>query len=669
MNRNAVKLIVSAVILLGAEYSSAISCMDSLTGATTSSFGASGHAEMMKAEGDFIHSIWQTGNSYRTRYKAMKSEDGSPVTDIAKYIGERNIPVEYRGYYYETTKGTYEEDIKKISNQWLAPNNSKENSDGAKSYIENLATMIKQKPQSASEAAEAVLNSLRAIHVEWYRRNSSWTVPDGEPKTFDEANIEAQYNGALQYYKIAERHDVLKDQLWQQAFHSVMEALVQKKFAPYTSMDVVDSYLAMTHKTGAKPSIIGDEHVNHFFDSRFQNFDFRMPSNGSEEPSAVLAFLNSHFPSIKGIPSSQFEIKAPPVPPGSSARIYLIKDKNPGGKGIIAVVKIQAQAAGLDEIVSTLAAEKGITSSSEFSPVKTLAYGKLGADDYFMVQEAAKTFEADQAFAGDVQARMRMVIKVSKALATMHGLAAEYSGDALKSISADLTTFRGNCFYDVRQMRGFLKNNRNDVITPAVRDGYINDSEGTELEKVIETLSGKYSRIVELTPEKLSPAVIHGDFHGGNLFLTNENDNSKLIDFGGSTWFIGKKIGTGDRGNDLGRMIGNVLVESTRHNLDLESEILPLIENLLSSYNQGTGIRPGSNQEANLKVSALFYMNRFLAVNANDVAGKKFKPLAGDNLTSLRQRLYFNWIMVLRSLNRELRTTGQVNQLMFNKVA
>lgn len=653
-----------SVPLLSAQISLAMSCHE-LLASGNKAFALSRDA--LREEGDFIHSIWQTGNSYRTRYKAMKLNDENPVTDIAKYIADRNIPAEYRGYYRRTTKGTYEEDIKKIPNQWLAHNNSKENAEGARSYLENLHRMSGQEPHSQSQAVNFILDSLRAIHVEWYNRNASWTVPYGEPKTFDEANIEAQYNGALQYYKIAERHGLFKNHLWRAGFDEVMKGLIERKFTPYKEMNVVDAYLSMTHKTGAKPAITGDTHVEQFFDHRFHNYSFAMPSDRTGESAAVLSFLSNEFPTLYGVPASRFEIKAPPVPPGSDARIYLIKDKSPNGVGLVAVMKIQANSSGLDEIVSTMAAEKGIISNEDFRPVKTLAYGKLGASDYFMIQEAAKTFEADHAFKGEINDRYQMVIKVSKALATMHGRASEYSGDELKSISADLTTFRGNCFYDVRQMGAFFKNGRNDIISPAEKEGSLSVAESRELEGYLENLREEYSRIVELEPETLSPTVIHGDFHGGNLFLTNQSNKSRLIDFGGSTWFIGKKIGTGDRGNDVGRMIGNVLVESTRYGLDFESEILPLIRELMSSYKQQIGIVAGSPQELNLNTSVFFYMNRFLAVNANDTAGKKFKPISGDTLSELRHRLYQNWLLALRSLKRDMRAS-LVNKY-FSRVA
>jgi aminoglycoside phosphotransferase (APT) family kinase protein len=596
----------------------------------------------MAAEGDFIHHIWQTSNSYKTRYKAMKDAKGNPVTDITAYIAEHNIPAEFRGYYQQTTKGNYEEDIKKIPNQWLASNNSKENSDGAKSYLENLRKITSKQPISTLHAKSLVFEGLRNIHREWYERNSSWTVPYGEPKTFDEANIEAQYNGALQFYKIAERHGVLKDYAWAVGFDAVMQDLVQKKFAPYASMSVVEAYLAMTHKVGTRPAIGGDAHINQFFDNHFTQYDFVMPSDRQQEPQAIHSFLN-HI-----LPAQNYVISQPSIAPGSTARVYLIFDQ-PSKAGAtrgapVAVLKIQAGAQGLDEVVSTMAAAKEITSSDNLTPVKTLLFGRFKGGDYFLIQEVAKNYEADRVFGQNQSTRFDMVHKVAAALATMHGLVREFIVDKekginqVKEVSADLTTFRGNGFYDVRQTRNFLTANKGSI--------------GFELEQGVSANMQDYSRILELTPEILSPTVIHGDFHGGNIFLNDENVKANLIDYSGATWFIGKKIGTGDRGNDVGRMVGNIIVESTRRGLDFNKEIAPAIASLLSEYKRQAHILPNSPQEAAFITSVQFYMNRFIGVNATDLNGKKFKPLNGESLASLHERLKANWILAVKGMNQ-----------------
>jgi len=601
----------------------------------------------LKAEGDFIHETWQVSNSYRTRYKPMKGADGQPITDIEAYIEQRGIPADYRSYYRKNTGGSFEEDIKRIPNQWLATNNSLENSEGAKSYLENLQRMTAQVPNDVVEAREALLKSLEAIHSEWHQRNASWTVPFGVPDTFQGSGIEARYNGALQYHKIAERHGILVQEVWREAFMQLMSSLVEEKFQPFSEMALSDAYLAIAHKTGMRPAIVGDEHVGKFFKEKLPPYSSSpLPADRQEEPAAILRFLSEHFSEIKGVPAENFELKSPPVPPGSSARIYLVRDKTVARGEVLAVMKIQSSLPGLDEISSTLAAEKEILTSDDFKPVKNLAAGSIGSDDYFVLQEAAQTFEAEKAVALSASERLQMVQKVASALASMHGSASELNAEELK---ADLITFRGNCFYDIRQMERYLFGDR-AVLRHGVEEGSLAAASATKLTERITKLNEEYSRIVELAPELLCPAVIHGDFHGGNLFIKKENDQSQLIDYGGSTWFIGKKIGTGDRGNDIGRMIGNITVESTRHRLDFQDDVLPLISGLLDTYRQKVNIQEGSPQALALETSILFYANRFVAVNANDSQGKKFQPLPEDTAAALRSRLFNNWEKFLDSV-------------------
>lgn len=64
---NGISLIFPEAILIGSNYSFAMSCKGLLTGASAIPVAPMANAEMMKAEGDFIHSIWETGRLILTR--------------------------------------------------------------------------------------------------------------------------------------------------------------------------------------------------------------------------------------------------------------------------------------------------------------------------------------------------------------------------------------------------------------------------------------------------------------------------------------------------------------------------------------------------------------------------------------------------------------------------
>lgn len=603
-------LALACTLIGGNQTASANPCINALTS-----------ADVVEA-GNFIHTVWQTTNSYRTRYKAMKDDAGHPVVDIQSYITARGIPVDYRGYYRQNVDGSFSEDIKQIPNQWLAPNNSTENSLGAASYMTHLKTLAEHPAATQHEAAQRIQTALGQIHTDWFERNSSWTVPYGEPKTFAQAGIEQRYNGAIQFYRIAEKFGVLDKAPWAEAFKKLIGDLDKEKFAPFQNLTIAETYLAITHKTGARPAITGDPEMAAHFQSRLPTYDFAMPTADKrfDEAARVLEFLKRYKPDLAPNP----KLLAPAVPPGSPARIYLIQNEGV----VVAVMKIQADVAGLDEIISTIATEKTIPRTPTFAPVHNWSAGRFNSGDYFLIQEAAKSYEADRSFTQSFAEITATVHKIAQAAAQLHGPAKIFSLADVKAVSADLTTFRGNCFYDLRQTQQFLE-------SETLQDAW--------LAQQIKTNAQAYSKLVEVEPQTLSPTLIHGDFHGGNLFVSAGNENTMLIDYAGSSWFMGKAMGTGDRGNDLGRMLGAVLVEGTRHRLDLVTQILPLMKLLLSEYLELVGVESHSPQALALTTSSQFYLNRFLSVNIRDTQGKKLKPRGGESIESLISRLFHNW--------------------------
>lgn len=600
--------------------------------------------EAMKGEGDFIHREWQIVNSYRTRYKLMKDANGNKITDIQKYIAERQIPAEYHDYYLQMADGTYSEDIKRIPNQWLAANNKAENSNGAASYIKVLTHMSEIPVASVGAAIREIFVGNSQVHVDWYERNSSWTVPNGEPKTFAEAGIETRYNGTLLMYHMAQRHGLTNNPSWKQAFETVVAQLAAEKFKPYRSFSAPAAFLAMTQKVGTKPSIEGDKQVAQFFSEKMPSY--KLGASPTNEVDKIHMFLGRFFPEIKGISTRNVRIVEPKTKPGTTARVYYVISEQTDKP--FAVLKFQKGEAGLGEVMSTITSEQDLKPTPDMRPAAILAYGKWSADDYFMIQEAAKETEVDRALA-EPTSRAHALLRTAKILLGIHRPVRLFPREDLKSIAADLTTFKGNCYYDIREMRRYIPGGKRDAFSYALQNGQTTAQTVETITSKITTITNRYARIVELNPQTLSPTKIHGDMHGGNAFIEWTERQSTVIDYGGLSWFIGKKIGTGDRGNDVGRMVGNILVEGTKNKLHV-LEIISLIQNFMDEYRDLVGIQSGSIEEIDFKISVAFYMNRFVAVNAADVNGKKFKPRNGETLQELRQRLFLNWEKVLELL-------------------
>lgn len=620
-----------------------------LAGTYTSHYGIRLPATTNTAEiekvGDAIHQIWQDTNSYRTRYKDMRI-NGEPVTDKESYLKAHSIPLYYHDYYKLTKtpkypEGILQEDIKRIPNSLLCKNNSVENSVGAQSYIQQLGAFLEAVESGEVRAQEALLECLRKIHTDWYERNASWTIPYGEPATYDQSSIETKYNGTRQLFEIAKHFGALEIPEVEAAFFTLMDQLKGEKFSPFLDLSISDSYSAMTRKTGLRPTILGDAHVAEFFDRYFTPLDFCI-NRELPEPEQIDRFLQQFFPEINGVPADRFEIKTPSTAPGSGARVYLILDKEKeGANRTVAVLKIQTGTRGLDEIVSNVAAFNEVPTSPNFTPVGFLSTGKIEGNDYFVLLDVARKFEAESVFRRrSFDECTSMVSKAARSLATLHGEALkleEYSG-------GDLTTFKGNCWYDVRQLTRYISMRSGEEASPFEIENLLPQQDRTRLQARLEQVIEQYSDLVENRPALLSPSAVHGDMHGGNLFIADDTDLAMLIDYGGVTWTIGKKFGTGDRGNDLGRFIGSIFVEGVRCGFDSDRETRLLIDAFTQEYLELVGLGDDSARSRALHVSAEFYAHRYIAVNAQDTDGKKYKPVGGESVTELRQKLFDAWV-------------------------
>src|SRR5262249_14942431 len=149
----------------------------------------------------------------------------------------------------------------------------------------------------------------------------------------------AQYNGAYQFFKIAEKEGLLKNPIWKAAFEQVMEELFQKKYQTFVNLDIAGAYHGLQKMTGTRPAVKGDEYLSEFFLRKLEPDPTVLTGEKSTEQAKVLEFLRRSFAQIDGVKSDQFTLSGPPVAPGTSARIYIISDVQSGKK--VAVMKIQ----------------------------------------------------------------------------------------------------------------------------------------------------------------------------------------------------------------------------------------------------------------------------------------------------------------------------------------
>lgn len=132
----------------------------------------------------------------------------------------------------------------------------------------------------------------------------------------------------------------------------------------------------------------------------------------------------------------------------------------------------------------------------------------------------------------------------------------------------------------------------------------------------------------------------HCDYHGGNIFFDAERGQASIIDYGGLTWTIAKDNhdGTGDPANDLGRLMGNILLEDIKEGTyTLKS--YDKLKSFYSHYLAFSGIRTYSEEELVLRRSVNMFINRYFAIQCVDESGTKFNSQALNKLQ--REELLF----------------------------
>jgi hypothetical protein len=588
-------------------------------------------------KGDFLQQVWQLTNTYRSRYKPMADEFGKPITDIEAYIRDRKIPVQFHGFYRVTSAGTYEEDIIGFPNNWLSYINSNESKRGAESYLRHLEDIVGIPTPDVKTARDRIEVSLQAIYLDWYVRNSSWTIPNKMPVNFGSTTIHGQYIAAYQFYKIAEGAGAFHSPLWREAFDQIIQKYALKKFEPYLKLSPENAYILLTQKAGTRPPVEYDPNLQLFLEKKLKRYPFKLKA-GASEYAAVKSFLVKYFSNVVGASESDFEIKPPAILPGSTARIFLIVSSK---DTLIAALKVQQGINGLHEVVSTAATEiRWKETRPTLHVAKNIAYGKLKGDDYFILQEAAHSFESDLLFDLPPDKRLETIRTVARTVSEMHGPFQEFNEESVKNFADDLRTFQNNAFYDIRRMRHYL-NSEYSFLDASVVNHELPLDDATRLKNSIREITDRYAKIVENTPWVLSPTEVHGDFHGGNIFLDESLLETTLIDYSFMTYTIGKKMGTGDRANDLGRLMGNLLIVAIRRSIPLE-EVDPLIREFYKVYRDSVKIK-GEEAEQKFRTAAEFYLHRFVMISATDTANRKFKPYPGESVESLRLRFYQTW--------------------------
>lgn len=577
--------------------------------------------ETLKKTGDLLHQYWQETNTYKTRYKIMKDERGQNIQNIESYMSAYNIPSNLSIYYRANKDGFYEEDIKALSNRYLAPNNRTENTAGAKSVLLQVINLLISNPNSIEDANTKVLSAFQTIHEDWLKRNT-W-AKGSYPERADQLSAELQITNAFplikEFTEFMSPEDPVHQKIKEALLHQ-LQILNAKRIERFKDLSLEKAYLSMIEEKGFK--IFLDPVLSEFFDSKIKQvkllhkLDERAGLKDQEN-----YYINELGIYIKNALhlNGAFSLKAPSTVPGSGARVFLIK--NSAGQ-VVGALKIQSRKAnGLDELISSLSIYNFLNLQREgVKSVGIIDYGLLDDDSYFMIIEPARSKDLDSWLITSGSDEMdKMILNESaKSTAALH----HFSSDPKSITKETRQTFKGNALYDVRKLREFLKSS---VLQTQVRENFIYQNVADSVKKQIEQSISNYENELEFHLEAFRPAATHGDYHGGNLFFNETNHTTTLIDYGSVTWTLAKakQPGTGDPANDVGRMLGHLIIEDIKAK-KFNELTLQRVQKFYEDYLRYSKILRGSPEELILKKSVIFYINRYFAIQASDLKGSKF---------------------------------------------
>lgn len=588
-----------------------------------------------------LHKSWQDTNTYQTRYKLMLDEKNQPISDISKYMQDRGIPQSYLEYYRKNKDNYYEEDLKGFPSRLLSYGNRIKNVQGSRSILRQVIELIVSKPKDADEAFRIVIDALQVTHVDWLNMNpwAKGSRPDHiRDLTPDLAitNASGPYNLFLAHMNSRDPfHRMIKD-----AFEKHIATQQRKRIEEFSNSNIESVYLNLITSKGSK--VIIDSNLEHFFESkiRVKKIKETLSDNAtmSENEKFYADILREEIKkSLKY--NGKIRLKAPSTVPGSGAKVFLVIDES---GTVIGALKIQhKKKGGLDELLSTLTVSKFVTESrSDVNIVRVVDYGLLSDNNYFSVIEPAKNRDLDGWLraAQDSKAEAAIIENAAQITAMLHN----HSGNTVASKDT-LDIFKGNCLHEVRKLNSF----RNDEdLEAATKDLGVSTELIQRVKREIGSAANFYEHNLDNNLSKFRPTTIHGDLHGGNVFYNSILGKSTFIDYSTLTWTIAKKgqPGTGDSANDLGRMVGHFFVEDLKTN-SYGSATKQRVEKFYTEYLKHSHLKIGTPEEVVLRQSVVFYLYRYFAIQAADVAGVKFNsPVLSQ--PQLIQKLFELWLEV-----------------------
>ncbi len=617
----------------------------------------SSDATFQKLAGDLQQDSWLNSNPYLSRFKGMKNTDGGNVTDIDSFMRENDVPQSYRKYYRSTAANEngeviWQEDIKKTS-AYLAPNNSAENIAGGKDNIAGVSTLLSGRYSTEGSADLAVERVMQDIHKSWRDRNISWA--SSEPENIEDLSPGKQYSNffplleAFNYFSRDIKHTKTYRQLIK-ALHKKQQELLDAKYSEYKDMDLVDIFMDLVNKEQVKPQLSQNGLIN-FFNKKVLLRDFPLKdtppqfTNQTKMQKYLTTLVNTEsYKSQLGADIGDIVLKAPDTPAGSGAVVYLLKDDNSGAiVGALKVMDSDKSEPALEEILGNLTVES-IYEGSEIVTVKSHVAGRIPNGPYIILQSAAKGRDIDTLLKNTPKEdqKQELIRSAAQKFAVLHNLGPDKE-DMPKGL---LQIFQDNVTYDTYKLSDFTEaiDESSDAFIMATQSG-LSSQKAKSLKQSIDSITKRYIENITNNPTLMRPSRIHGDAHGGNIFIEQDNlEAVAYIDVADLTWSLTKDgYGISDPANDIARFLGQVIVNNLKSKKSPEDS-KALIRDFIALYSEKAGIDDPKQLEV-LNEGVSFHLNRYFAIQAQDVEGVKFNCGSVPNCDDkeLRSDLFEFW--------------------------
>jgi hypothetical protein len=615
--------------------------------------------EQIQRLASVAHTAWQTYCVPKPRWLPIRDENGAAVTDIKTYLETNEIPERLWGNFrWSTGQKSFVERIDRLPLKYLSHSMGESNNLFANGV---LGAALRLKEANDRDVRQIIEEAIQLEHNAFI---SKLSPIENRPRDRDWNDLDPRdkYTTVMMWKKVIACVDGLNERAVRGAFDGILRDINREltDWSVKGNPSAVSIFGQIVRARGSMPYGLLRQNPELYSSLREKVplvSDWNRPKELRDlDDRDLYRLYSSAFAETASRPKlDQLKFVEPPVPPGSGARVIIIKSKSEDKS--IAVLKLGKGADFLQDFLSEMSqGSDGLRLADKTFRLVPSHLGRIGNGDvFFTVSPAAIGPSAGESyFKATLEAIPDFARNIGFFLSDVHRKAMElvrFSNDRQRL--GDLSQFTHNQGWDIDQLA--------DRVSTLEEKQLIAEP----LAKKLKDLAERYDNHSCFEPTRLRPTQIHGDKHPDNIFgivnALTEGVDPISIDNGSASYFVGRMSGTGDPASDVGRCVGYLIVEGVRRGFDWNT-ISSHIDPLMVGYRQSltnTESDTESNQEYltnTLPMAVAFHVSVYIARNAldgiEDGNPVKFKPLSEEqSLTDLKKCLVSCWSEYLNGVS------------------